>query len=467
MKPLFIIFLLITAATAVLPCQSAPVTLTWTGGGRYYQVERSNWSKYVNGVYSGLTHRETRSLIYSASRTAAGAHFSGDFFVFEETLRDMTATARQIDTIVRAAFRIEPTGRMVFTEDNGYPRLRSFPVFPSEPVQIGQKWQAESERIIDPLNSGALTRLPILVEYEFRGSEIYRGIEVLRLKARYATRYDQYRRRSGDDPSLIKATGTHDLDILISAATGDPLLITDRLDETFFYADNGSVRYRGSTALFSETPVPVNQDIIVPGIKNLIAKAADTGANRPAPQSQPEDSFGLSSTPPAATRPLSPPTTVPVTTPAPSAPATAAVPPVTPAPQSATPILPTAPNDPFQVEQTERGIRLSIRDIRFLADSDEILSSEQWRLDAIAATLALVPNSQFLIEGHTAAVGKPAGELALSIKRAERVAAELTKRGIPSGRFIFTGHGGTQPVADNASAAGRAQNRRVEITILE
>jgi outer membrane protein OmpA-like peptidoglycan-associated protein len=118
-------------------------------------------------------------------------------------------------------------------------------------------------------------------------------------------------------------------------------------------------------------------------------------------------------------------------------------------------------------EETPAGIRLSVRDIKFKADSADVLPGEKSRLDEIAEVLKLAPNSQFLIEGHTASVGKPAGEQKLSEERAKNIATELARRGIPAANFICKGHGGNKPIASNSTNEGRAQNRRVEITILE
>ncbi|MCR5724446.1 MAG: OmpA family protein [Treponema sp.] len=124
------------------------------------------------------------------------------------------------------------------------------------------------------------------------------------------------------------------------------------------------------------------------------------------------------------------------------------------------------PKNNIVVEQTQAGIRLSVRDIRFKPDSEQIADGEGERLDEIASVLKLVPDSQLLVEGHTAAVGKPAGEQALSEERARRIAFELEKRGVSAQAFICRGFGGTRPIADNSTDSGRAQNRRVEITIL-
>ena len=78
-----------------------------------------------------------------------------------------------------------------------------------------------------------------------------------------------------------------------------------------------------------------------------------------------------------------------------------------------------------------------------------------------------VPGGTFLIEGHTAAVGRPAGEQQLSEERAQSVISEMVKRGLKAEQFMFKGYGGTQPIADNSTNEGRAANRRVEITILQ
>jgi outer membrane protein OmpA-like peptidoglycan-associated protein len=113
------------------------------------------------------------------------------------------------------------------------------------------------------------------------------------------------------------------------------------------------------------------------------------------------------------------------------------------------------------------GIRLTIRNIMFVADSSEFLPAERPRLDLIAEALKQIPDRTFLVEGHTAATGRPAGEMELSIERAQRMVDEMVRRGISADRFIYKGWGGTRPVGDNSTNDGRSANRRVEITILE
>jgi len=112
-------------------------------------------------------------------------------------------------------------------------------------------------------------------------------------------------------------------------------------------------------------------------------------------------------------------------------------------------------------------IKITMYDIRFVADSPEIIPDETGRLDVIAEALKKVgPNTHFLIEGHTADLKRPEGERVLSLQRADKIAEELAKRGIEANRMQTAGYGATRPIASNDTSENRAKNRRVEITIL-
>ena len=126
-----------------------------------------------------------------------------------------------------------------------------------------------------------------------------------------------------------------------------------------------------------------------------------------------------------------------------------------------------AGTDGVDLEPVDSGLRLSIRDLQFVSDSDQLLPSESARLDLIAAALSRIEGRTFLVEGHTAATGRPDAEMRLSVERAKRIVDELSARGIPLGRFIYKGWGGAKPLGDNSSGDGRGLNRRVEITILD
>ncbi|TYT77678.1 OmpA family protein [Treponema phagedenis] len=112
-------------------------------------------------------------------------------------------------------------------------------------------------------------------------------------------------------------------------------------------------------------------------------------------------------------------------------------------------------------------IKITMYDIRFIADSPEILPEEKGRVDIIARALrAMGPYTKFLIEGHTADINQPKNQLVLSVARADKIAEELAKRGIDASRMTTAGYGGTRPIAPNDTSPNRAKNRRVEITIM-
>jgi outer membrane protein OmpA-like peptidoglycan-associated protein len=71
------------------------------------------------------------------------------------------------------------------------------------------------------------------------------------------------------------------------------------------------------------------------------------------------------------------------------------------------------------------------------------------------------------IEGHTDSLGKDLANLKLSQMRADSVMAQLLKRGIDPGRMEAVGFGEEKPIDNNATAKGRANNRRTEFNIVE
>ena len=120
----------------------------------------------------------------------------------------------------------------------------------------------------------------------------------------------------------------------------------------------------------------------------------------------------------------------------------------------------------LKARQTERGIVLTIGDVLF-ATGKATLSAEAARsIGKLADFLQKYPNRNALIEGHTDRVGKDELNLALSQKRADAVKEKLVAAGVDAGRVTTIGYGKQYPVASNDTAAGKQQNRRVEVIIL-
>jgi outer membrane protein OmpA-like peptidoglycan-associated protein len=87
-------------------------------------------------------------------------------------------------------------------------------------------------------------------------------------------------------------------------------------------------------------------------------------------------------------------------------------------------------------------------------------------LDNVASTLTQYNQTVIEVAGHTDNVGSDAYNQQLSVQRANAVAAYLGGKGVIQQRMMIVGAGETHPVASNDTDAGRAQNRRVEITIV-
>jgi OOP family OmpA-OmpF porin len=87
------------------------------------------------------------------------------------------------------------------------------------------------------------------------------------------------------------------------------------------------------------------------------------------------------------------------------------------------------------------------------------------KLNDVVSILKDNPSFRLTIDGHTDFVGNDAYNQTLSEQRAASVRAFLISKGISDSRITSFGYGESRPVADNNTAAGRAKNRRVEMTL--
>ena len=476
-----------TADTEIF-AQAQAVKLHYSGKGGYSLVERTNLRRYVNGKYVGLTSREVRSFVSPSEPPlmrfkAKGSvyendqWYDGSFYVMEETLRNSQAAGAGIHEAVQSVFHISKNGQLTMYKDNGYPSFRSFPAYTAEKVSFGESWKAVAERSVDPLNKGVFTKIPMQVLYTFSGAETYKGQAVYRIKAIWQTYYDAQNRDFGGDSSLQKARGGHKADIIVLQETGEPILTIDNVDETFFWIDGTQVNFKGTITLFTEFPPAFDSQRIMAAL-NRVATVKDgkTGTDKKFSGTEKSVSGGTV----AGSGKL---TASDKKTGADAVKTEKFVPDeifdnfdknetvakntVSSGKTVLEKVDDVLPKNNIVAEEVSAGIRLSIRDIKFAPDSAQILSGESERLDEIAEVLKMAPNAQLLVEGHTASVGKPAGEQKLSEQRAHKIAEELKARGVKAGAFICRGFGGTKPVASNETNEGRAQNRRVEITILK
>lgn len=119
------------------------------------------------------------------------------------------------------------------------------------------------------------------------------------------------------------------------------------------------------------------------------------------------------------------------------------------------------------VSQTaDNQLKLDIpSDISFATNRSDIEPSFRPILDRFAESLRNNPNTEVRIIGHTDSTGNDAINDPLSLDRAESARNYLTARGVNGARIHVAGRGSHEPIATNATAEGRARNRRVEIYV--
>ncbi len=120
----------------------------------------------------------------------------------------------------------------------------------------------------------------------------------------------------------------------------------------------------------------------------------------------------------------------------------------------------------FKARETERGLLLTLGDVLFEVGRADLKPGIQRKLFPLAAFLKENPNRNVLIEGHTDSTGSDTTNQRLSEDRATAVANFLMAQGVNPARITTTGYGEVYPVATNDTAAGRQQNRRVDVVIL-
>lgn len=109
--------------------------------------------------------------------------------------------------------------------------------------------------------------------------------------------------------------------------------------------------------------------------------------------------------------------------------------------------------------------KLSLQGVGFANASDQLTPRATPVLDSAAAALLANPAIKVEVAGHTDSVGKAESNQKLSEKRANAVRAYLVKKGVAADRLSAKGYGASQPVDTNDTAAGRANNRRVDFKV--
>lgn len=121
----------------------------------------------------------------------------------------------------------------------------------------------------------------------------------------------------------------------------------------------------------------------------------------------------------------------------------------------------------LKAKKTDRGMVLTLGDVLFDTGMATLKPGAYTTIDRLATVLKEAPDRKVMIEGHTDSVGADAYNQALSERRAAAVQTALLERGVRSEQITSLGKGESFPVASNDNAAGRQQNRRVEMVFTD
>lgn len=115
--------------------------------------------------------------------------------------------------------------------------------------------------------------------------------------------------------------------------------------------------------------------------------------------------------------------------------------------------------------ETARGLIVTMPDVLFATARYNLTPDAQVKLAKVSGILLSYPGLRVEVEGHTDAVGGEEYNQKLSEQRAGGVRDFLVQQGVPMNNVVAVGYGKSDPIADNGSAIGRAQNRRVELVV--
>lgn len=121
----------------------------------------------------------------------------------------------------------------------------------------------------------------------------------------------------------------------------------------------------------------------------------------------------------------------------------------------------------MRAKKTDRGMVLTLGDVLFDTGMATLKPGAYTTIDRLAAVLKQASDRKVMIEGHTDSVGGDDYNRQLSERRAAAVQTALLERGVNSNQITAVGKGETFPVASNDNAAGRQQNRRVEMVFTD
>lgn len=402
-------------------------------------THRFDWRRSVDKTYQGLVYGYLSGSWKITANPDGWSDVEVRYYQASESKRNNLLMEKAVEAERSARFRIDPTGRMTAFLGDGVPLYRNFPGPLPADAGPGTTWTGSGELVGDFLGTGSTTRIPLLVEYRWEGDGNYLGTPVIQVSTRYAVRY-----RAGQDATadstLIGAEGTRRGMVSYRLTDRKVVFLRETASEDYRSATGSTVHNEGILLTYFEGVPALGTSSLVESFREVLLGKKPAG---PPPA-------GESAGKPLVAAPAEP-TTLP--------------PPQTP-PQTREAPQPGVVED-VRIEADPRGLKLTLDNLKFVADQAVLLPGENARLAAIVGLLKTVPGRTLLVVGHTAAVGTQASQDQLSVERALAIVQKLKEAGIPASGLLYEGRGGREPVAPNDTEANRARNRRVEIIVLD
>src|SRR5208282_2792857 len=122
-------------------------------------------------------------------------------------------------------------------------------------------------------------------------------------------------------------------------------------------------------------------------------------------------------------------------------------------------------NQVLQTTETARGLIVNMADVLFDFNKYTLKADAQVKLAKVSGILLAYPNLKLQVEGYTDNIGSDDYNQKLSEERADTVRDFLVAQSVPDGNIAAEGYGKNEPIADNSTNSGRAQNRRVQLVV--
>ncbi|MDR0539474.1 MAG: OmpA family protein [Spirochaetaceae bacterium] len=391
----------------------------YTVGDKFRIISEINEQYFKNSVLLNTSNIHNRISTEVTGFENGKAFHKGLFQVMVDKTAADGSKSLNITNEYTSQFQRDALGKMQVSRIYAFPSVRNVPVFPKESIKTGDTWFENGEEVHDMQgNFGMkdLLRIPFNAKYKYLGEQTWRGKKYPAFLVTYKIRQnldDYFEKNPRRYITQNNTKSDVNKEIVITSITGET-------DQTIFWdtklgqpaASRGtfSLRFNMSDGTVHEFRSKEEAEIIYSEEMNrdVIAgevekKLRDSGIN-------------------GAT-----------------------------------------------VKKVEGGVSISIDNIQFEGDSAFLRASEKQKLDKIAAVLERYASRDILVAGHTAdAGGTQESHIKLSESRAAAVAGYLVQKKVrPAGRIMTKGYGTSAPIAGNDTPEGRAQNRRVEIILLE